>query len=165
MSANTPSMSGSAPGQPPPSPSEPAPPAPVVSKLDPLALAKIESWLVAALGPIGRHLIQAHAGQASSLPRLYRELATHIQSRPDREAFLKRCQSEFGQTSGIMLNPILVDKARAELAHYIGPMAQVVVAHAAKTASSIQDFYQSVAEEIPDGPERQRFLATCRGAG
>jgi class 3 adenylate cyclase len=160
-----PGSAGSAPAQPPPVPVEPAPLAPVVSKLDPLALAKIESWLVASLGPIGRHLIQGHAGQATSLPRLYRELATHIQSAVDREAFLKRCQSEFGQTSGIMLNPILVDKARANLAHYIGPMAQVVVSRAAKTASSIQDFYQSVAQEIPDGPERQRFLASCRGSG
>src|SRR6266852_6375172 len=57
-----PGSTGSAPAQAPPSPSEPAQPA--VSKLDPLALAKIESWMVAYLGPMGRHLLQTHAVQA-----------------------------------------------------------------------------------------------------
>ncbi|MDP8982823.1 MAG: hypothetical protein M3O35_19780 [Acidobacteriota bacterium] len=154
---------GSAASAPAPAPSQPEPvKPPAASKLDPLALAKIESWLVAALGPIGRHLMQGHAAQASSIAGLYRDLATHIQAAADRQTFLAHCQSEFGQTSGVMLNPILVDKARADLAHYIGPMAQVVAARAAKTASSIQDFYQSLAEEIPAGPERQRFLASRR---
>jgi class 3 adenylate cyclase len=162
-----PGSSGSASTHPPPSTSEPASPAAPVAKLDPLALAKIESWMVAYLGPMGRHLIQTHAVHATSLAALYSELANHIPSTADRKAFLGHCNSEFGETqsAAVPLDPALVDKARADLAHYIGPMAHIVVTRAAKTASTIQDLYANVADQIPDGPERQRFLEAHRGRG
>ncbi len=152
--------------QPPPLPSEPSPVA-AVSKLDPLALAKIESWMVAYLGPMGRHLIHARAGQAASLTALCADLATHISSEVDRKAFLSRCDSEFDRAQSITssLDPALVEKARADLAHYIGPMAHIVVNRAAKTASTIQDLYATVADQIPAGPERQRFLDAHRRIG
>src|SRR5205807_920044 len=157
-----PGSAGGASTQPPASPSESAPPS--VSKLDPLALAKIESWMVAYLGPMGRHLLQTHAVQATSLAALYSELANHIPSTGDRKSFLGHCNSEFGQTQATAapLDPALVDKARADLVHYIGPMAHIVDNRAAKTANTIQDLYATVADQIPDGPERQRFLDTHR---
>jgi class 3 adenylate cyclase len=158
---------GSAGSAPTPPTSGAAPPTALVSKLDPVALAKIESWMVAYLGPMGRHLIQTHAAQATSLTALYSELANHIPSTGDRKDFLSHCNSEFGQTQSAVasFDPALLDKARADLAHYIGPMAHIVVTRAAKTASTIQDLYATVADQIPAGPERQRFLDTHRGTG
>jgi hypothetical protein len=54
--------------------------------------------------------------------------------------------------------PALLETARKNLATYIGPMAKVIVTHAAKTARSRQDLYEQLAEEIPSPKDRQTFL-------
>jgi hypothetical protein len=48
------------------------------------------------------------------------------------------------------------------LAAHIGPIAEVVVRRAAKRASSLEDFYDNVANEIESEADRARFLKTCR---
>jgi serine/threonine protein kinase len=53
--------------------------------------------------------------------------------------------------------PVL-ESARKKLAAYIGPMAKVFVARAAKKARSIDDLYQILATEISSEQDREKFL-------
>jgi hypothetical protein len=39
-------------------------------------------------------------------------------------------------------------------------MARAIVRRAAKTARSDEELYAALAEELPEGPERDRFLAS-----
>jgi eukaryotic-like serine/threonine-protein kinase len=53
--------------------------------------------------------------------------------------------------------PVL-ESARKKLAAYIGPMAKVFVARAAKKARSVDDLYQMLATEISSEQDREKFL-------
>jgi eukaryotic-like serine/threonine-protein kinase len=53
-----------------------------------------------------------------------------------------------------------LEKAKTQLALYIGPMARVIVARAAKTAGSLRELYDVLAAEIPSAIDRQKFLAS-----
>jgi hypothetical protein len=46
-----------------------------------------------------------------------------------------------------------------ELARYIGPIADVVVKHAARRSATIADLYDAVAREIEKPTDREAFLA------
>lgn len=52
-----------------------------------------------------------------------------------------------------------LDRVIRELAAYVGPMAKVLVGRAAKKATSWKRLYDLLAEEVPEGPERRRFLS------
>ncbi len=67
--------------------------------------------------------------------------------------------SAFGQASGF--DPAQIEKARKDLAVYVGPMAKVLVNRAARQAQSIQELYEMVSKEIPSITDRQKFLACC----
>jgi hypothetical protein len=47
-----------------------------------------------------------------------------------------------------------------ELAHYIGPIAKVVVNRAAKQASTLDELYSLVSAEIGTDSERKAFMTT-----
>jgi serine/threonine-protein kinase len=55
--------------------------------------------------------------------------------------------------------PEVIDQIAKELAHYVGPIARVLVKKAAKRSNSIRDIYEAVALEIDSMPDRQKFLA------
>jgi eukaryotic-like serine/threonine-protein kinase len=56
-------------------------------------------------------------------------------------------------------SPEDLELVKRHLAAYIGPVARIVVDRAAKKAKSLQALYQMVAEEVPQGKERESFLA------
>lgn len=49
---------------------------------------------------------------------------------------------------------------KRELANYVGPMAKILVDRAARKATTLRQLYEMLAEEVPAGEERKRFLAT-----
>jgi len=51
-----------------------------------------------------------------------------------------------------------VDEASKGLAYHVGPLASRLVKKAAKLAKNKEDFYQQLAEHIPDKKERAAFL-------
>jgi eukaryotic-like serine/threonine-protein kinase len=53
-----------------------------------------------------------------------------------------------------------LEKLKKELAVYIGPMARIIVARAAKSSGSLRQLYETVAAEIPSPADRQKFLAS-----
>ncbi len=51
-------------------------------------------------------------------------------------------------------------QAEQSLVRAVGPMARALVRRAAKSARSADELYAALAEELPEGPERERFLAS-----
>jgi len=66
------------------------------------------------------------------------------------------------KTPSSSYSPAVLDKIAKELAVYIGPIAKIVVQKAASKHSSLQDLYNSLAEEIESSKDREKFLATRR---
>ena len=144
---------------------------------DPATLEGIQAILAAILGPIARHLIRAANKNSATLLDLCMNLASHIPAKKDQEVFLKRCRDELGlpipvgaseecgcapeESAGKAgeLSAAVVEKAKRELAAYIGPVAKLVVDRAASKALSAQDLYEALAGEIGSPEEREQFLA------
>ncbi len=141
-------------------------PQPVLApKLDPKDLAKIESALTHALGPIARSLVTRAAAQHHTVETLTRHLAGEIPREEDRTEFLKSCgvSSEHKTPSGSQkVSPIddkILEAARKALAPSLGPIAAMVVARTAKRVHSPAELRDALANEIPDEKERKAFLA------
>jgi hypothetical protein len=71
-----------------------------------------------------------------------------------------------GLTAGLGLAaglaPGAVDHVAKHLAHFIGPIAEIVVKRAARTAPTLESLCQAVADEIESGGDRARFLTACQ---
>jgi hypothetical protein len=55
----------------------------------------------------------------------------------------------------------VIDRVGKELAHFIGPIAEIVVKRAAKRCASQAELCNTVADEIEMAAERTKFLARC----
>ncbi|MGH9431418.1 MAG: serine/threonine-protein kinase [Terriglobia bacterium] len=65
-----------------------------------------------------------------------------------------------GLTTMKSLDPSFLEKAKNDLAVFIGPMAKLIVSRAARSARSRQELYEILAGEIPSVSDRQKFLAS-----
>jgi TIR domain-containing protein len=52
-----------------------------------------------------------------------------------------------------------LERVKAQLAVYIGPMARMIVDRTAKKAVSWRELYEALAAEVPPGEERKKFLS------
>jgi serine/threonine protein kinase len=144
---------------------------------DPRDLAKLESGLRPALGPIARHVVTTTAGECLSLEQLQQRLAEQIPDTRQREAFLRFCQAQSATNSpvrpgtavppsgstpppGGALDPGEVEKLKQRLAVCLGPIARHLVDKQALRAKTVQELYQALAAEIPSERDRRAFLAT-----
>lgn len=55
-------------------------------------------------------------------------------------------------------DPAILEKARKNLAVFVGPMAKVLVSRAAKNARSLEELYRALADEIAVPSDREKFL-------
>jgi class 3 adenylate cyclase len=62
-------------------------------------------------------------------------------------------------------DPGVLDRARADLAVYMGPMARVIVNRAAARAQTLKQLYDLLASEIPSAGDREKFRKGSRGRG
>ncbi len=62
-------------------------------------------------------------------------------------------------SGSVRFDPEGLERLARELAPYVGPMAKVLVKRAAKKATSWKQLHNTLASEIPDGPERKKFLS------
>lgn len=60
----------------------------------------------------------------------------------------------------VLFEPEGIERLTRTLAGFIGPVAKVLVARAAKKAVSWDDLYQRLATELPSGKDRELFLAS-----
>lgn len=61
----------------------------------------------------------------------------------------------------VNFDPIGLERVRKDLAQHIGPVAKVLVDRAARKYRSWPELYSALANEIPKGKDRDRFLANC----
>jgi hypothetical protein len=145
--------------------------------LDPAVVARIETRAAAILGPMAHHLAKTATQHASTPLELGLALAAFIPSSEDRDAFLRACEGELRstpisgprtpsgpETPAARWDPELLDRARRVLAHYIGPLARVLLLRAARKASTEEELVELLAADIPAPADRAAFLASMERA-
>lgn len=55
--------------------------------------------------------------------------------------------------------PAELEQVKKQLAAYVGPMARILVERAARKSTSMQQLYELLSAEVPEGAERKKFLA------
>jgi hypothetical protein len=77
---------------------------------------------------------------------------------------LARSTQALGGTQPLVATRFLAEEvlvqAERSLARALGPMARSLVRRSAQSARSVAELYAALAEELPEGPERERFLAS-----
>jgi serine/threonine protein kinase len=139
-----------------------APPAPAPE------LADLEARLSRAVGPIAHRLVADAARRYKSISEIRQALAAQIAAPKDREAFLKTDPAVPAlPASATTAAPIAFDRATLDrlahaLAPYLGPIANMLVNRAVRTARSVEDLQNALASEIASADDRRRFLAAVR---
>ncbi len=150
---------------------------------NPAILASLEKSLVQWIGPIAGAVVRKQSLTAGNLAEMCRALSEQIPSASERALFLKACGREFGTEAiresqhtarapvaapgsvpgqRIEFDRAFLDRAKKQLAGYIGPIAKVAVERAAKQADSLEQFMTLLTAEIPSAPDRERFRASMR---
>jgi serine/threonine-protein kinase len=144
------------------------------------ALAEIEKRLARFVGPIARVMVRRGADKAKDVGALVTWLAEQIASPVDREKFLQgagfvppppttaapKDRTVAGRLSAARSSdPALtaedIAAASRALASLMGPIAPVLVKRAAATAGiSRQQFIATLAAQLSDESDRQRFMET-----
>jgi hypothetical protein len=139
--------------------------------IDAKELAKVETALARAMGPIAKSLLAKAVVRHHTMEALSQQLAQQIPGEEDRAAFLADCgqgsgskaarsaQRKDGPTTASPIDAHTLEAARKALAPSLGPIASVVVSRAAKRVRSAEELYDVLAAEIPDEKDRKTFLA------
>jgi serine/threonine protein kinase len=160
-------------------PAEPAPPpppaAPEAARFDANFLDKVERELAQHVGPIAPVMVKKAVKKAQDPAELVQLLAADITHNGLRLKFERRFADQSRPVSrsqppsvtptspsrppsGAPISPEILSRAEAELAHYLGPVAKVVVRRAALKARDSSELYLLVADEIEDPAEKKAFI-------
>jgi serine/threonine-protein kinase len=60
----------------------------------------------------------------------------------------------------MLFDPDKLERIKRDLAAHIGPVARLLVDRTAKRSTSWKQLYETLAKEVPEGPDRERFLAS-----
>jgi eukaryotic-like serine/threonine-protein kinase len=148
-------------------------------------LKNVEQQLAVFVGPFARLMVKRAAKSTTDLDSLYAHLADELESTEERKKFLRaRMQTGNGGTmtqvdktssrlgisggsaneqavmpsTGEAIPPDTLEEASRLLATFLGPIAKVLVKRTALQCTTRQQFYSKLAENLPNGDERNRFL-------
>jgi eukaryotic-like serine/threonine-protein kinase len=166
-------------------PPHPAPVAAEAANWSPELLAQLEQRLASHVGPVASLLVRRAAAHATDLQTMSAQLARHLPddtSRREFDALLERdAASESDDASArpsqedgasatcsgpshksaasvaAALDSERIDAATRRLASYLGPIARIVAARAARGADAAT-FYARLADALPDSADRDAFL-------
>jgi hypothetical protein len=171
-------------------------PSPVIcptgGPVEPAVVARIEAVLASVLGPIAKHVVKQHAARAASAAELCQSLAELIPGTEERAGFVRSFAAVAGPAPTAMAAPMsivgtppgpaaaaaegvgdavkwepaVLERARAALAVYVGPMARVMVNRAATKARTLKQLYDLLTSDIPSEGDREKFrkaIAAARG--
>ncbi|MBV1883407.1 MAG: serine/threonine protein kinase [Pseudomonadales bacterium] len=139
-----------------------------LSQWNPDVLKSIEGNLAKYIGPLARIVIHKVAKKSRTVTDFSQSLASEIPNEKERIQFLEQLDKS-GFREGTLakkqdsqsryeITSEEVDEASKGLAYHVGPLASRLVKKAAKLAKNKEDFYQQLAEHIPDKKERAAFL-------
>lgn len=136
-------------------------------------LQEIERKLAAYVGPIASYLVRSASGRTSSIEELCRSLSTSIDKPDAREAFLRDALQASRAGTGTVASTLAapqpgppsgaiaqgdIDRAQADLARHIGPIAALLMRRERVAASSAEDLWQRLARHIDKPADREAFL-------
>ena len=139
-------------------------------------LQDIERKLAAYVGPIASYLVRSASGRTTSIEELCRSLSTSIERAEQREAFMRdalKASRVGGGASGAIASTMVVpppsaagaavtqadiDRAQADLARHIGPIAPLLMRRERAAAQSAEDLWQRLAKHIDKPADREAFL-------
>lgn len=132
--------------------------------------------LVEYVGPVAKNIMIAHNAEHTAIDELASEISREIPTAGEREAFLRRWENISGtriDTSRVTgtgtgtgsaaaesFDEELLEKMGADYAVYMGPMAARLVKHYSASSSDLQQLVESLASEIPDAGDSQKFRET-----
>lgn len=132
--------------------------------------------LVEYVGPVAKNIMIAHNAEHTAIDELASEISREIPTAEEREAFLRRWENISGtriDTSRVTgtgtgtgsaaaesFDEELLEKMGADYAIYMGPMAARLVKHYSASSSDLQQLVESLASEIPDAGDSQKFRET-----
>jgi class 3 adenylate cyclase len=140
-------------------------------------MVRVENNLASIIGPIAKHLVKNACQQAGSATALRQALLAFVPDKTDQGKFLKACGDIFpaattgaaampssalppapSEKSAFAWEPSVLERARKDLAVYIGPMARLLVDRAATKAPTRAALYEMLAADIPSVRDRELFL-------
>ena len=155
--------------EPAPTPSEPA--------WNPTLLARVETLLGMYIGPVARVLVKQAAQRTSDMPALGAMLGEHLVYDQERQQFLQSMSALTGAAAALeptgqpvstpvasasasttAWDPKVLQAVQERLAHYVGPMARILVQRAAQQTTSPGALYRHLAEHLSTAQEKSRFL-------
>jgi class 3 adenylate cyclase len=159
-----------------------APAAGAVSKagLDPSALNRLTTALTAEIGPVAKLVVRRAAERAGDMRALCEKLAENVPE-AHRAAFLAgvaglveasprpakgrgepdtaRPPGPPGAEAPHEIDPELLARAEQMLTRQIGPLARILVRHAAKQVTGPRELFERLASHIDDAEGRKLFMA------
>ena len=144
---------------------------------DDALISTLERKLAHYTGPIAKLLVQSAIKKTSRLDELFAALARNIENPSDRERFLREARNHFEMRSlggastrsglrrtvstnppAASFSPIELKRIERELAHYVGPIAKVLVGREAAKARSLPELWDALAVNIERGADRAAFM-------
>lgn len=145
----------------------------------------VQTALSSEIGPMAKVVLKGAARDAADIDELLARLLPHIGTEQGRTRF-RQSMRDITKKHGLAaaaatgrrgsslpasathlsvagatvlhLPPELLQGTQQRLAVYVGPIASVLVKRAAKVAADRSGFYRLLAEQVPGGAERARFL-------
>ncbi len=150
-------------------------------------LGSLEQALAKYVGPMAHYLVMKTSSSSNSMEDLSQILAQHIPTEKERLDFIHdltnsgiyRSNSSNPGTSGtsgisgasvvgsstsgskaatVLIAEEDIQRVSDILVFYVGPLASRMARKYARQASSLDDFYQRLAANIPNSKERQEFI-------
>jgi serine/threonine protein kinase len=143
-------------------------------------IGTIERRLAQELGPIAKLLVSSAARTAPSLEALCQTLSRNIPSQAARDRFMAEALAGTGRGGGVAtqaratlagsslggsasmassLGEHDIERARQELARYLGPIAKVLVRRESAAARSVPALWERLAAHIERPADRTAFLS------
>jgi len=136
-------------------------------------LTSMTNLLVDYVGPIAKNIMVAHDGSNTPANELATMISREISSPEERDEFLKRWEGISGtridatriSNSGTRINTpqgrsfddAMLKEMGEDYAGYIGPLAARLVLHHAATTNNLEQLVESLAREIPNARDSEKF--------
>jgi class 3 adenylate cyclase len=150
--------------------------------LDPSALSRLTTALTGEIGPVAKLVVRRAAEHATDMRALCEILAENV-PKAHRAAFLESLAGLFeapprpatskgepvpagqpgprGNEAPREIGPELLARAEQMLTRQIGPLARILVRHAAKQVKNPRELFECLAAHIDDAEGRKLFMAAA----
>jgi non-ribosomal peptide synthetase-like protein len=140
-----------------------------VARLMPATLEAVEAALANSIGPLAEVIVRKISEKTTNPDQLLAALSEQILSESEARRFRQEAEIVLRgdkAVAAVQLDATLsgtdVQVAGDALVQFVGPFANVLARKLAEDASGRGDYYQQLAEAIPDEDQRAHFLAKMK---